>query len=155
MAFEKTAKGTYGQGMPSFAKPVMKLVNPVMLWQARRSKTTGGMNLLVLNTVGAKTGQPRQTVLGYFPGPGSPDSWLIIASAAGSASNPAWYHNIAAHPDQVSIELGGQKVAVTVAQLSGPEREAAWAQISASPRYAAYATKTDRVIPIIRLTRAG
>jgi len=153
MAFEKTPKGTYGQGMPSFAKPVMKLVNPLMLWQARRGKAQMGMNLLVLNTVGAKSGRPRQTVLGYFPD--SSSGWLIIASAAGSASNPAWYHNIAAHPDQVSIEVGGQKVAVTPTQLSGAEREAAWAQISASPRYAGYATKTDRVIPIIRLSRAA
>jgi deazaflavin-dependent oxidoreductase (nitroreductase family) len=153
MVFEKTSKGTHGQEMPAFAKPVMKLFNPVMVWQARRGKGPGGMKTLVLHTVGAKSGQPRQTALGYFPQ--GDDAWLIIATFGGSASNPAWYYNIAAHPDQVAIELGNRKIAVTPTQLSGPEREAAWQQISASPRYAGYATKTDRVIPIIRLTSAS
>ena len=110
-----------------------------------------GMNVLVLTTVGAKTGQRRQTLLGSFPdGDGA---WLVVASAAGAAKNPAWYHNLAAHPDQADVEVGGKKVKVTAAQLTGADRDAAWQRITAAqPRYGGYETKTDREIPIIRLT---
>jgi deazaflavin-dependent oxidoreductase (nitroreductase family) len=155
MAFEKTPRGTYGTSMPSFTAPVMKFMNNQMIKRSRRSGASGrkmmGMDTLVLTTVGAKTGQKRQTLLGWFPdGDGA---WLIVASAGGAAANPAWYHNLAAHPDQVQIEVGGKTVNVTPAQLAGPERDAAWQRITAAqPRYAGYEKKTDRVIPVIRLT---
>jgi deazaflavin-dependent oxidoreductase (nitroreductase family) len=89
--------------------------------------------------------------------PGTDGSWLIVASAAGAARNPAWYHNIAAHTDQVKIELGGRAIPVTAEQLHGAEREEAWRQITAAAsRFAAYQRKTDRELPIIRLTpRSG
>jgi hypothetical protein len=48
-----------------------------------------------------------------------------VASAAGAARNPAWYHNLAAHPDQVWIETAGRKAAVTAEQLHGAERDEA------------------------------
>jgi deazaflavin-dependent oxidoreductase (nitroreductase family) len=57
--------------------------------------------------------------------PGQDDSWLIVASAAGAARNPAWYYNLAAHPDQVWIETAGRKAAVTAEQLHGAERDEA------------------------------
>jgi deazaflavin-dependent oxidoreductase (nitroreductase family) len=154
MTFEKTPRGTYGQNMPSFAVPLMKLVNPLMLRQARRSKAKpGGLSLVVLTTIGAKSGQRRQTVLGALPE--GDNAWIIVASAGGSTANPAWYHNLAAHPDQAEIEVGGGKHAVTAAQLAGDERDAAWQQVlAAGPRYAGYEKKTDRHIPIIRLTGA-
>jgi deazaflavin-dependent oxidoreductase (nitroreductase family) len=109
------------------------------------------MDGLVLTTVGAKTGQRRQTLLGTFAdGDGA---WLIVASAGGATKNPAWYHNLAAHPDQAQIEVGGKTVNVTAAQLAGQERDAAWQRITAAqPRYAGYEKKTDRVMPVIRLT---
>jgi deazaflavin-dependent oxidoreductase (nitroreductase family) len=125
-----------------------------MAWRAKLSGgRMMGMDILVLTTTGAKSGQQRETVLGYFPDGDAGDRWLIVASAGGNVSNPAWYHNLAAHPDQVQVEVGGRKVAVTAAQLSGDERAAAWQRITAAnARYAGYATKTDRQIPIIRLT---
>jgi deazaflavin-dependent oxidoreductase (nitroreductase family) len=84
--------------------------------------------------------------------PGPEDSWLIVASAAGAARNPAWYYNLAAHPDRVWIELPGGRVAVTAEQLGGVERDQAWRQITAAvPRFAAYQQATDRELPIIRL----
>jgi deazaflavin-dependent oxidoreductase (nitroreductase family) len=93
--------------------------------------------------------------VGWFPG--KDGSWLIVAPAAGAARNPAWYHNIAAHPDQVKIELHGHTIPVTADQLHGTEREEAWRQITAAaPRFAAYQRKTDRELPVIRLTpRSG
>ena len=107
--------------------------------------------MLLLHTTGAKTGQRRQTLLGTVPdGEGA---WLIVASAAGNVANPAWYHNLAAHPDQVQIEVGGKTINVTATQLTGQDRDAAWQRVTAvQPRYAGYAKKTDRLIPVIRLT---
>jgi deazaflavin-dependent oxidoreductase (nitroreductase family) len=111
------------------------------------------MDLLYLTTTGAKTGQKRQTAVARFPD--GEEAWLIAASAGGSAQNPAWYHNIAAHPDQVWAEFGGQQMRVTPVQLEGEAREQAWQRIKASqPRYAGYERKTDRPIPVIRLSRA-
>jgi deazaflavin-dependent oxidoreductase (nitroreductase family) len=149
MAFEKTPRGSYGQQIPGFAKPLMKLMNPLMVMQARRGPVKDS-GTLVLTTTGAKSGQHRQSALGYFRE--GDNAWLIVASAGGSVANPGWYHNLAASP-QAEIELGGRKVPVTATQLTGPERDTAWQKvITTSPRYASYATKTDRLIPIIRLT---
>jgi deazaflavin-dependent oxidoreductase (nitroreductase family) len=156
MTFEKTPRGSRGRGTPSFAVPVMRLMNGMMVRRFRRRGGGGpmmGMDMLVLTTVGAKTGQRREVPLGSFAD--GENAWLIVASAAGAVANPAWYHNLAAHPDQVQVEAGGKTYRVTAAQLSGPERDAAWQRIiAAQPRYAGYEKKTDRLIPIIRLTAA-
>jgi len=111
------------------------------------------MDLLYLTTMGSKTGQKRQSTVARFPD--GENAWLVVASAGGSIHNPAWYHNIAAHPDQVWIEFGGKQMRVTPAQLDGEARAQAWQKITqVQPRYAAYEQKTDRVIPVIRLSRA-
>jgi deazaflavin-dependent oxidoreductase (nitroreductase family) len=110
------------------------------------------MDLLYLTTVGAKSGEKRQSTVSRFTD--SERSWLVIASSGGSARHPSWYHNIAAHPDQVQAEVGGQQYQVTAEQLEGDERAQAWKTITESqPRYAGYQQKTDRSIPVIRLTR--
>jgi deazaflavin-dependent oxidoreductase (nitroreductase family) len=112
-----------------------------------------GMDLLYLTTVGAKSGQKRHSTVARFQD--GEDAWLVVASAGGAARNPAWYHNIAAHPDQVWIEFGGKQFHVTPAQLDGEDRAQAWQRITQSqPRYRGYESKTDRAIPVIRLARA-
>ena len=155
MGFEAPA-GTRGARQPR-AGLMLRWVNKLA---ARRIRRTGkmmglGFNALILTTVGAKSGAERTNPVGWFPG--NDGSWLIVASAAGAARNPAWYHNIAAHPDRVEIELGGRTIPVTAEQLHGAEREEAWRQITAAaPRFAAYQRKTDRELPVIRLTpRSG
>ena len=66
-----------------------------------------------------------------------------------------WHRNLAAQPDQAEMQTGRRTHAVHASQLSGTEREAAWQKIvAAGPRYAGYVTKTDRLIPVIRLTAA-
>ena len=111
-----------------------------------------GMDALVLTTVGAKSGIERSSPVGWFPG--DDGSWLIVASAAGAPKNPAWYYNIAAHPDKIRIGLAGQNIPVTAEQLHGSERDEAWRQITTTaPRFAQYQEKTDRELPVIRLTR--
>src|SRR5690348_2261943 len=71
-------------------------------------------------------------------------------------SHPGWYHNIAAHPGRVEIEIGDRTLKVTPVQLSGAQRDNAWQRIiAAQPRYARYQAKTDRLLPVIRLTPAA
>jgi deazaflavin-dependent oxidoreductase (nitroreductase family) len=111
----------------------------------------GGRPLLYLTTVGAKSGRRRTAVV--MPFPEGDDAWLIVASKGGAATHPAWFHNIAAHPDRVEVEVDGRKTAVTPQTLSGEERAAAWRRITSErPNFAGYETKTDRQIPVIRLT---
>jgi deazaflavin-dependent oxidoreductase (nitroreductase family) len=122
-------------------------------WHRRSGDKFQGMDLLYLTTVGAKSGEKRQSTVTRFAD--GDDAWLVVASAGGSAHHPAWYHNIAAHPDQVWAEFGGHEVKVSPHQLDGEERAQAWERITkAQPRYSGYQSKTDRAIPVIRLTRA-
>ncbi|WP_198663723.1 nitroreductase/quinone reductase family protein [Jiangella endophytica] len=151
MSFD-TRNGTRGARQPSASPFFRWLNNRAMNRIRRKGGRFMGMNALVLTTVGRKSGTERSTPVGWFPGPD--DSWLIVASAAGGPKNPAWYYNLAAHPDEVHAEVAGQKIPVTAEQLHGTEREEAWHQITtASPRFAEYQTKTDRELPIIRLVR--
>jgi deazaflavin-dependent oxidoreductase (nitroreductase family) len=153
MSFD-TRNGTKGARQPRGR--LMQWFNKFAVNRIRKGgKFMGGMNALVLTTVGRKSGAERSTPVGYFPG--NDGSWLIVASAAGAPKNPAWYYNIAAHPDKVHIELAGQKLAVAAEQLHGSARDKAWRQITAAaPRFAQYQQKTDRELPIIRLApRSG
>jgi deazaflavin-dependent oxidoreductase (nitroreductase family) len=147
MSFD-TRNGTRGARQPG--GKVMLWLNKLMTRRIRRSGRAMGFNALVLTTVGRKSGSQRETPVGWFPG--SDGSWLIVASAAGAAKNPAWYYNLAAHPDKIQIETGGHKMAVTAQELHGAERDKAWRQITtAAPRFGQYQLKTDRELPIIRL----
>ena len=103
MSFD-TPHGTRGGRQPGG-----KLMAWVNTWNMNRIRGNAdkvmGMRALVLTTVGAKSGAPRHTPLAYFPE--SADSWLVVASANGAAKNPAWYYNLAAHPDTVQIQIAG------------------------------------------------
>ncbi|WP_214105438.1 nitroreductase/quinone reductase family protein [Acrocarpospora catenulata] len=148
MSFD-TRAGTRGSRQP--AGWAFRWMNKMMARRIRRGGTFMGFNALILTTVGRKSGAERTTPVGWFPGPDG--TYLIVASAAGAAANPAWYYNLAAHPDRVRIEVEGRTIAVTPDQLHGTERDQAWHRITtAAPRFAQYQQKTDRELPIIRLT---
>ena len=151
MSFD-TRDGTRGGRQPDGL--VLRLVNKLAVRRiARKGKMTGArFDALVLVTVGRRSGEERKSPVGWFPG--KDDSWVIVAAAAGGPRNPAWYYNLAANPDQVRIEIPGRTVPVTPEQLHGAEREEAWQRITtAAPRFAQYQVKTDRELPVIRLTR--
>jgi len=120
----------------------------------KRAKVQG-RPLLLLTTMGAKTGKRRQTTLGWFDDdPPRADTWLIVASKGGSASHPSWYVNLARRPKDTTIEVDGKTIAVEPQSLEGAERERAWARIVAlAPGYGKYAVTTDREIPVVRLVR--
>lgn len=116
-----------------------------------------GRPLLLLATVGARTGQQRRTPLAWFPDirEGS-QSWLIVASNGGAAWHPRWFLNLARHPDRVWVEIEGRKMHVRPQTLSGDERERAWRTVVAmAPGYGPYARTTDRLIPLVRLVPVG
>jgi deazaflavin-dependent oxidoreductase (nitroreductase family) len=112
-----------------------------------------GFPVVVLTTIGAKSGQERNSVLGGFPD--GEDAWLLIASKGGSARHPAWLHNIARNPDKVWVQVGNRKFRARCESLTGKEREEAYARVArVAPQYGSYPKKTDREIPVLRITPA-
>jgi deazaflavin-dependent oxidoreductase (nitroreductase family) len=78
---------------------------------------------------------------------------VVFGSKAGAPTNPAWYHNLVAHPD-VTIEVDGETRPVRARVTQGAERDELFArQKQAMPGFADYEAKTDRVIPVIVLER--
>ena len=119
MSFQKTPGGTRGAWVPPSNAVTRALNRVAMSWHRRSGDKFQGQDLLYLTTVGAKSGQKRQSTVARFAD--GDDAWLVVASAGGSARHPAWYHNIA-HPDQVWIEFGGRQLRVTATQLDGEAR---------------------------------
>lgn len=146
MSFD-TKTGTRGARQPKGR--VLRWMNRLMARRIGRGGKFMGFDALVLRTIGRKSGEERRTPVGWFPG--ADGSRLIVASAAGAPGNPAWYYNLAAHPD-VLIDVDGETLEVRAEQLHGAERAEAWEQITAAaPRFAEYQVKTDRELPVIKL----
>jgi len=109
-----------------------------------------GAPMVLLTTIGAKSGQPRTMPLTYFP---DNDRDLIVASKAGAPTNPDWYHNLVANPD-VTVEIGTEKYQARATVVAEPERTQLFERIAArNPGFGEYQKKTTRVIPIIGLER--
>jgi deazaflavin-dependent oxidoreductase (nitroreductase family) len=144
--------------MPAF---LAKALEPLMKMQISNYRKKAGptppvvmrMPTVLLTTTGAKTGMERTHVLGGFPD--GDDAWVIIASKGGAATHPAWFINLAKHPDNVWLEVGNRKLRVKPQLLQGAQREAAYGKVAAiAPQYGKYPKSTDREIPVIRLTPA-
>ncbi len=113
--------------------------------------------VLLLHSIGAKSGEQRLQPLMYLrqdqDGP-----WHIFASFGGAPKNPAWFHNLVAHPD-TEIEIGDgttiEHVAVHARVLDESERATVYAeQARRFPQFAEYEVKTTReAIPVVELTR--
>ena len=145
--------GSRGSRFPKFPGFLARFFSRLQLRSFRRNKggrTQGGVPTLILETIGAKSGENRYAMLGFIDE--APGSWLVVASLAGSARNPGWLHNLARNPE-AAIELAdGRRVRVSATTLVGPELEAAWQQVSMeASEYAKYLSVTDRAMPIVRL----
>jgi deazaflavin-dependent oxidoreductase (nitroreductase family) len=111
-----------------------------------------GSPLLLLTTTGAKSGREITTPVMYLK---DGDRLVVFASKAGAPTNPAWYHNLKAHPT-ATVEIGADKFKARAIETTGEERDRLYAaQAKANPQFAEYETKTTRVIPVIALERAG
>jgi deazaflavin-dependent oxidoreductase (nitroreductase family) len=143
-----TPNGTHGFQAPGAFRPLARL-------HARIYKLIGGRghgNMVVLTTLGSRSRLERSSTVASFPeGDGT---WLVVASMGGEARHPSWYVNLAKHPDRVFLQVRGKRFPVRPASLHGEDRAAAWTRITTeAPNFAEYQTKTDREIPVVRLTR--
>lgn len=108
------------------------------------------MTLLLLHTIGAKSGEPRLNPVVYLA---DGERYLIIASKGGAPTHPGWYHNVVAHPE-VTVEVGTEKFQAQAVVVQEPERTELFNMMSTQyPGFAEYEKKTTRVIPVIALTR--
>jgi deazaflavin-dependent oxidoreductase (nitroreductase family) len=109
-----------------------------------------GKTLLLLHTVGAKSGRARVNPVAYVL---DGDRFAIVASKGGAPSNPGWYHNLLAHP-RVTVEVGVEQFPVVASVASEPERTRLYEKMIAMlPVFAEYRSRTTRVIPVMILSR--
>lgn len=109
-----------------------------------------GRDLLLLTTVGARSGQPRIAPLAYTT---DGDRLVVIASKAGAPTHPDWYYNLQAQP-LVTVEVGAERFSARASITEGAERERLFAQMAAQlPNFAGYQEKTTRQLPVIVLER--
>ena len=120
-------------------------------FRANEGKVGGhfeGANLLILQTIGAKSGKERVNPLMYLP---DDDRYVIIASKAGAPSNPDWYYNVVANPD-VTIEVGTEELQAQASVADEPERSELYERmVAVAPGFDEYRQKTDRTIPVVIL----
>lgn len=112
-----------------------------------------GHPLLVLTSVGAKSGEPRRAIL-TFSRDGS--DYVVAGTASGSTTDPAWLHNVRADSDVMLEAEGRAPFEAQASIVDGAERDRLWERhVAALPHFAAYPEQTGRVIPMVRLTPAG
>jgi deazaflavin-dependent oxidoreductase (nitroreductase family) len=108
-----------------------------------------GMPVVLLTTVGTKTGKLRKTPLMRVEHNGE---YAIVASLGGAPKNPVWYYNVAKNP-RVELQDGRVTGDYDARELSGDEKVIWWERaVKAFPPYAEYQKKTDRQIPVFVLT---
>jgi deazaflavin-dependent oxidoreductase (nitroreductase family) len=110
--------------------------------------TMRGLPVIVLTTVGAKTGKIRKTPLMRVEHEGK---YAVVASMGGAPTHPVWYHNLVANPD-VELQDGPHKRDMLAHEARGAEKATWWDRaVEAFPDYADYQEKTDREIPLFVL----
>jgi deazaflavin-dependent oxidoreductase (nitroreductase family) len=143
-AFAQTRMGgwLFINVLPAIDRPLLRL--------SRGRLSTGlGQTYVLLHARGAKSGIERTTPL---LGTKSGDTILLVASKAGAARHPAWFHNVRANPD-VAVTVNGVRRPVRARVAGSDERERLWAIVCDHySGYAAYQTRTGgRVIPVVVL----
>ncbi len=112
----------------------------------------GDAPVLLLGTIGAKSGKHRTHPLMYLADPDEPSRVYIFASAAGADTDPAWFHNLVAHPGEVQVEIGTETLAADAAVVPEPARSEIYAlQASRVSSFGDYEKLTARRIPVVEL----
>jgi deazaflavin-dependent oxidoreductase (nitroreductase family) len=129
-------------------------INRRTIEQFRAGGEITGMHrdrLLLLTTTGRRTGERRTTPMMFHP---DGDRLLLIASNMGAPRHPDWYLNLEADP-HVTVEVGDETYDATAVPATGEERERLWSILTqAYPFFIDHEAKTDRVIPVVVVTRA-
>ena len=108
----------------------------------------GAPPMLLLEHVGAKSGQKRTTPLVYVE---DGDDVVIVASKGGHPKHPAWFHNLRAHPE-TKVQIGREHRLVTARVANAEERKRLWPRaVETYGGYAGYQERTDREIPLVIL----
>lgn len=125
----------------------------------RRYRETGGevghiwregSTVLLLTTIGRRSGEPRTTPLIYAR---DGDRYVIVASKGGAPDHPGWYRNLEKTPE-VELQVGAEVFPARARTASGEERQRLWRKANQVwPHYDEYALKTDREIPVVVLER--
>ena len=109
----------------------------------------GGAPVMLLTTIGRKSGQPRTAPLLYLR---EGDDLVIVASMGGMSKHPIWYRNIEANPNVV-VEIGSEKRKMRARRASGEEKAALWPKLVAMyADYDQYQARTERNIPVLILS---
>jgi len=112
--------------------------------------TRSGSAILLLNTLGVKTGKARTNPLAYLPGE---DCLYVFASKGGSPAHPDWYLNLMAD-SHVTVEVGTDSYEATAETITGSDRDRIYAkQVELHPNFGDYERKAARVIPVVALSR--
>jgi len=121
-------------------------------FRANGGEVSGSHPVLLLTTVGAKSGQPHTSPLGYSS---DGERLIVIGAYSGAPIHPAWYHNLVANPD-VTVELGRERLAMRAVVTEGAERERLFNQRAAeAPWVVKYQAMTTRQLPVVVLERGG
>lgn len=113
--------------------------------------TLNGKPVVILTSVGAKTGKLRKTPLMRVEHDGE---YAVVASLGGAPQHPVWYYNLTANP-HVELQDGPAKRDYQAREAHGAERDAWWERaVAAWPDYAEYQKKTTRILPVFVLIPA-
>ena len=127
-----------------------QLIEEFRVNRSKSGEQFAGRPLLLLTTIGAKSGQRRTTPMMYIP---DGDRLLVIASNIGAPTHPDWYRNLVAHPE-VTVEVGTETFDATAVVTQGTERDRLWTRIvERYPFFTEHQAKTTRQIPVIALSR--
>ncbi|MGB4136064.1 MAG: nitroreductase family deazaflavin-dependent oxidoreductase [Microbacterium sp.] len=137
-----------GEYLPSTAEWAREQAEKFEASAGAEANDMRGLPIIVLTTVGAKTGALRKTALMRVEHDGE---YVVVASKGGAPKEPAWAGNMRKQP-HVELQDGAVKRDYTARELAGDERAVWWERaVEAFPDYAEYATRTDRVIAVFLL----
>lgn len=130
----------------------MKAFNEKLIAEFRANKgelsgQMAGRKLILLTTTGARSGQPRTTVLGFGK---EGENYVVVASNRGAPADPFWYRNLQAKPE-ATVEIGAEKIKVRARTAKAAEREHLKSLL---PFFEGQQQKTSREIPLVILERA-
>lgn len=139
--------GEYAPSASKFARQQAELIESS---GGTEGTTLNGRPVILLTTVGAKSGKLRKTPLMRVEHDGD---YAVVASLGGAPKHPVWYFNILANP-HVELQDGPQKWDMRAREITGEEKAAWWERaVAAYPPYADYQANTDREIPVFVLER--
>ncbi len=137
----------------AFSDFAVMLVDRTMTWlyeksDGRLGSRLGHMGMLVLHTIGRKSGVQRSHTLQYLP---DGNNYIVVASNNGQDHHPGWYHNILSNP-HVRIQIGRKHLDAQATVAGAEEYAQLWPRLIAqNPPWEAYAKRTKRKIPVVIL----